>query len=179
MTTVCSWLRDRELEGICSEILALITMPLIAGSVTEEHLVVEFSNSYFDELTGLSSLDLPETLDVLLSGIEGPRDLEPLYLAAREKGWKTVRWTLVPGEIELELYCWSGDKHFLAFFHDLSPHEFHARLLVMKERFTQLIGLYDVKGMIPQMILELVDHMGVDWAGIFVWDGARERWMLS
>ncbi|MDY0179636.1 MAG: hypothetical protein RBR55_07135, partial [Synergistaceae bacterium] len=87
MTTVCSWLRDRELEGICSEILALITMPLIAGSVTEEHLVVEFSNSYFDELTGLSSLDLPETLDVLLSGIEGPRDLEPLYLAAREKGW--------------------------------------------------------------------------------------------
>jgi hypothetical protein len=26
MTTVCSWLRDRELEGICSEILALITI---------------------------------------------------------------------------------------------------------------------------------------------------------
>jgi len=179
MTDVCGWLRSRNLEGICTDILQQISMPLIAGRVTEEDLVVESSNSFFNDFIGSSCLELPQALDVLFSGLAGPKDLGPLRRATSEKGWKTLCWDLVPGEIELELSCWSDGDRFVAFFHDMSPHEFHARLLKMKERFTQVIGLYDVKGMIPQMLLELVNQMGVDWVGIFVWDGARQRWMLS
>lgn len=179
MTDVCGWLRERNLEGICTDILKQISMPLIAGSVTGEGLVVESANSFFGDFIGSACPGLPEALDVLFSGLAGPKDLEPLLRAASEKGWKTLCWGLVPGEIELELSCWSDGERFVAFFHDMSPHEFHARLLKMKERFTQVIGLYDAKGMIPQMLLELVDHMGADWTGIFVWDGARQRWMLS
>ena len=179
MTDVCDWLKERDLEGVCGDILEQISMPLIAGSIVEERLVVESVNGFFGDLIGTACLELPEALDVLLSGLPGPKDLEPLLRAVMAKGWKTLCWALVPGEMELDLSCWSDGEHFVAFFHDLSPHEFHRRLLGMGERLTQALGLFDAKGTIPQLLLELVKHMGVDWAGIFVWDEVGQRWMLS
>lgn len=179
MTAVCDWLRAEELESICEGIPGHINLPLFAGRVLEDDLSVEAANGLFEAFTGKNGDSLPESLDLLLSDLNGPGDMEPMKEAARKKGWKTVSWPLVPGEVELELHCWSDGERYLAFFHDLAPHLFHSRLLLMKNRFLELINVYDVKGMIPQMLLELVEHLGVDWAGIFVWDGAREHWVLS
>ena len=36
MTDVCDWLKERDLEGVCGDILEQISMPLIAGSIVEE-----------------------------------------------------------------------------------------------------------------------------------------------
>ena len=179
MTAVFDWLKAEKLEGICAGIPGQINLPLFAGRVLEDDLSVEVVNGPFEGFTGMTADSLPESLDALLSGIEGPRNLEPVREAALEKGWKTFRWHLVPGEVELELDCWSDGERYMAFFHDLTPHLFHSRLLLMKDRFLELINVYDVKGLIPQMLLELVERLGVDWAGILVWDGVRETWVLS
>ncbi len=180
MSKVCEWMRSNDLQGICGEILSFIPMPLMAGRVLEDDLIVEEVNDNLRSFLHDSIMDLPESAETLFSSISGPKDMSPLDEAARGKGWSRRRWQVVKGKCELELFCWGdgGDK-FVAFFDDMTPHEVHTRLMTMKERILFLINLYDAKGMIPQLLSELVEHLGVDWAGLFVWDGARENWVLS
>ncbi|MDO9508699.1 MAG: diguanylate cyclase [Thermovirgaceae bacterium] len=180
MSTVCEWLKSNNLQGICGEILSLISMPLMAGRVLDDELIVEEANDNLREFLRESIKDLPESAENLFSNIQGPLDMLPLEEGARGNGWTRRKWPLVKGEYELELFCWGdGGGRFVAFFDDLTPHEVHSRLMILKERILFLMNLYDAKGMIPQMLTELVEHLEVDWAGIFVWDGARENWVLS
>lgn len=180
MSAICEWMKSNDLQGICGEILSFVTMPLMAGRIAGDDLVVDEVNDHLREFLHDSIPRLPESVETLFSSIEGPRDMLPLEESARGSGWIRRKWTLVKGECELELFCWGdGGERFIAFFDDRTPHEVYSRLMTMKERFMFLMNLYDAKGMIPQMLTELVEHLEVDWAGIFVWDSVRENWVLS
>ena len=180
MPGICEWMKSNNLEGICGEILSFVTMPLMAGRIIDDEMIVDEVNDNLREFLHKPIKDLPENLDNLFSGIEGPYDMLPLEEAARGDGWTKRKWSLVKGERELELFCWGdGGERFIAFFDDQTPHEVYSRLMIMKDRLMFLMNLFDAKGMIPQMLTELVEHLEVDWAGIFVWDGVRENWVLS
>ena len=180
MSAICEWIESNDLEGICGEILSFITMPLMAGRIIDDELIVEEVNDNLREFLQKPLENLPDSVDNLFSDIEGPYDMLPLEESARSDGWTKRKWSLVKGDRELELFCWGdGGERFIAFFDDQTPHEVYSRLMTMKERLMFLMNLFDAKEMIPQMLTELVEHLNVDWAGIFVWDGVRENWILS
>jgi len=180
MSAICEWMKSNNIQGICGEILSFVSMPVMAGRIVDDELIVDEVNDHLREFLHESIKSLPMSVESLFSSIEGPRDMVPLEESARGNGWMKRRWTLVKGDCELELFCWGdGGRRFIAFFDDKTPHEVYSRLMTMKERLMFLMNLYDAKGMIPQMLTELVEHLEVDWAGIFVWDRARESWVLS
>lgn len=180
MSAICEWLKDNNLQEICGEILSFVSMPVMAGRIIGDELIVDEVNDNLREFLHESVKDFPQSAENLFSGIDGPRDMLPLEESARGNGWVQRKWSLVKGDRELELFCWGdGGDHFVAFFDDRTPHEVYSRLMAMKDRLMFLMNLFDAKGMIPQMLTELIEHLGVDWAGIFVWDAAREHWVLS
>lgn len=180
MSGINEWLQTNGLEDICGDILSFVPMPLLAGRVVDDGLIIEVVNDHLIEALGRPIDNLPDNAENLFSGIPGPKDMAPLEEAARGKGWSRKKWSLVSGEAELDLFCWGdGGEHFAAFYNDKSSSEVYSRLMKMKERIFYLMGVFDVKGMIPQMLSSLVEHLEVDWAGIFVWDSIREVWVLS
>ncbi|MDT8284921.1 MAG: GGDEF domain-containing protein [Thermovirgaceae bacterium] len=180
MSTIGEWIKSSGLQGISGEMLSFMPMPQMAGRILGDELVVEKVNDNLREFLHESIVELPKSVENLFSGINGPRDMLPLEESARVNGWTRRKWPVVKGECELDLICLGdGGDHFLAFFDDRTPHEVYSRLITMKERILFLLNLYDAKGMIPQILIELIEHLDVDWAGIFVWDGVRRSWVLS
>lgn len=180
MSGICEWMESNDLQGICGEMLSFLTMPLMAGRIIEDDLIVEEVNDNLREFLQKPLRDLPDSVDSLFSDIEGPYDMLPLEESVRGNGWTKRKWSLVKGDRELDLFCWGdGGDRFIAFFDDRTPHEVYSRLMKMKERLMFLMSFFNAKEMMPQMLTELVEHLDVDWAGIFVWDGVRENWVLS
>ncbi len=180
MSEICNWMEMQGMKGICRDILEHLTHPIMAGRITPEGLVVEAGNDFLREYLKDNLEALPQRVETLFASEGDPFDMTPLEDAARQEGWTRTRWSLLPGEKELNLFCYGdGKEFFLAFFDDRTSEMAYEKIRILKDRFLFLMNLYDVREMIPQMMTELIERLGVDWAGIFLWDARREQWILT
>ena len=67
MSAICEWMKSNNIQGICGEILSFVSMPLIAGRIIDDELVVEEVNDNLREFLHEAIKSLPESADSIFS----------------------------------------------------------------------------------------------------------------
>jgi diguanylate cyclase (GGDEF)-like protein len=181
MPDINRWLDSQGLQGWLETLPAHLQLPMFAGCVNEGGIFVEEVNEGFCRLFGIARGDFPLTVEALFEEKEHPVNFEPLREMLRETGgWMKVTWEPVPGAVDVSCLC-RRDKtgRFLAVMEDLSERTMNRRLMDVRDNVLQMMDLYESRELIRQILREMVSRMGIDWFGVFLWDEAQQRWLLS
>ncbi|MGC9372137.1 MAG: GGDEF domain-containing protein [Thermovirgaceae bacterium] len=181
MPDISRWLDSQGLQGWLETLPARLELPMFAGRVHEGGIFVEEVNGAFCRLFGIVRGEFPVTVEDLFEGKEQPVDFEPLREMLRETGvWINGTWEPVPGALDVYCLCRRDEKgRFLAVMEDLSERTMNRRLMDVRDSVLQMMDLYESRDLIRQILREMVLRMGIDWIGVFLWDEAHQRWMLS
>jgi len=181
MPDISRWLDSQGLQGWLEILPARLNLPMFAGRVHEGGIFVEEVNEAFCRLFGIVTGDFPVTVEDLFEKKEQPVDFEPLLEMLRETGvWMKVNWEPVPGAIDISCLCCRDEKgRFLAVMEDLSERTINRRLMDVRDKVLQMMKLYESRDLIRQILREMVSCLGIDWIGVFLWEEAQQRWMLS
>jgi diguanylate cyclase (GGDEF)-like protein len=181
MPDIPRWLDDQSLQEWLKTLPHLLDLPMFAGRFDDGEISVEEVNDPFCRLFGIAPVNFPVVLEELFEGKEHPVDMDPLRKALVVAGdWERDAWESIPGETFVSCLC-RRDKtgHFLAVMEDRTEQVMNRRLLKIRDSVLQMMELYEARDLIRQILKEAVEQMEVDWIGVFLWDEAQQRWMLS
>ncbi len=181
MPDITRWLEVQGLRGWLEALPVLLEHPMLAGRATGGKISVEEANGPFCSLFGVSPASYPAVLEDLFEGKEHPVDFEPFREILNMTGdWKHCTWEPFPGALDVSCVCRRDEKgRFLAVMEDLSERTMNRRLMDVRDSVLQMMDLYGSRDLIRQILRELVSRMRIDWIGVFLWDEAQQRWMLS
>ena len=174
------WLEQQEsglrLEDIWEWMPALVFGGYIDN---EDGLIIEAANKSFSSVFGISEFEFPCRMAEILGG-EMPLNYEALERKVRTKGWSKISFELVPGSMAFEgsVFSFSNEK-ILAMLKDITEEKAYKRMVAFKEKYFELIKLYESRNLIQGLISSLLQIIEAEWGGIFVWDSSQERWVLQ
>lgn len=180
MPEVIGWLEEQGLLKMFETLPEQLELPMLAGRFDEGDITVEAVGEQFCRLFEISRPKKALLAEELFEGKVYPLNLEPFRQALKKEGWSRNNWDIIPGEKEISCICCCDAKgYFFAAIEDRTEQVINCRLFEVRDRMLEMMELYEARDLITEILKETITLLDVDWNGVFLWDDAQGRWMLS
>ena len=180
MPDVIGWLEEQGLLKMFETLPEQLELPMLAGRFEEGDITVEAVDEQFCRLFDISCPERAVPVEELFQGKVYPLNLVPLRKALEKEGWSRNSWDIIPGEKEIVCTCrCDGTGRFFAVFEDRTEQLLNRRLFEIRDKILEMMELYEARELIKEILKETITFLDIDWNGIFLWDEAQGRWMLS